>query len=107
MVFVEFCALRLFSWTDLRRTSSLIVVIFPILAFCCIAIVTIPRILLVISNSILFEKLVEVIESISITCLETVSSKLSHFTLSHLLYLFHLCRGKLYLSSIDGIRAST
>lgn len=64
MILVEFCALRLLGWTDLGWTPSLVVII-PVLARFCICGVAI---LLVISNPVLFKKLIEIVKSIPITC---------------------------------------
>lgn len=107
---IELRSLRLLGWTNLRRTSSLIgMIMLPILtSTCLISRATAPSriahgtILLIVSDSILFQKLVEIAKSVSITCVESISSELSHLSLGHELDLIHLGRSELHLSWVHS-----
>lgn len=96
MVFIKFSSLSLFCWTDLRWTTSFIImVVLPILASSSLICwstswITCCTVLISICYSILLQKIVEVAESISITCIESVPSELSHLALSHKFDFFHL-----------------
>lgn len=58
--------------------------------------------LLVIIDSILLEDIVECDDSISITCVEPISSKLLQLSIRHLLSFLQLLRIELNLSWVDG-----
>jgi hypothetical protein len=95
VVFIEFSSLSLFCRTDLRWTSSFIMIMLPVFAssslICCSASwITLSTVLISICNPILLQKIVEVAKSISITCVESVPSELSHLALSHKFDFFHL-----------------
>ena len=104
MVLIEFSSLSLFCWADLRWTSSFIVMVMvPILASS--SLVSWPSswiasctVLVSVCNPILLQKIIEVAKSISITCIKSVPSELSHLALSHKFDLFHLSSRKLHLS---------
>ena len=95
MIFIEFSSLCLLCWTDLRWTTSFIMVVVPVLAssslICCsTSWIALCTVLISICNSVLLQKIVEVAKSISITCIESVPSELSHLALSHKFDFFHL-----------------
>mgnify|MGYP007026641975 FL=1 len=96
MIFIEFSSLCLLCWTDLRWTTSFIImVVVPVLASsslvsCSTSWIALCTVLISICNSVLLQKIVEVAKSISITCIESVPSELSHLALSHKFDFFHL-----------------
>jgi hypothetical protein len=112
MIFIEFSSLSLLCWTDLRWTTSFIImVVVPVLASsslvsCSTSWIALCTVLISICNPVLLQKIVEVAKSISITCIESVPSELSHLALSHKFDFFHLSSRKLHLSWVDCSRSS-
>jgi len=96
----EFSTSSLFSWTNFLRRSALgSVSMIPVLALArfiwwwvTTSWVALIAILLVVSNSVSSEHISMELQSISVTCVKSISSKLFHFTVSHLFGFFNLSR---------------
>lgn len=101
---VKFSALTLLCWTYLLRRSALgsmrMIPIFSLASF-----VRWSSILLIalinISDSVSSKHIWMIGQSISITCVKSVSSELLHFAMSHLFCFFYLSRVQLHLRWID------
>ena len=63
--------------------------------------------LLVINDSIFLKRISQITHSVSVICIESISSELSHFTLGHLFSLLNLLRIQLNLRWIYGTTAPT
>ena len=111
---IEFAdSLSIFVWTYLLRAAPFGMAVIPVFTlggFVGRAIVIVYPIiiaslavLLIVSDPASLQNLRQTSDSVSITTVESVSSELSHFSISHLFGLFDLLRVELDLGWVDSV----